>query len=317
MIDKLSNFLIIFLIFFVLINGVYAGGGETNITYHQYDNISTYQDIMYAEEDGHFDIQFSDNYRGYCFEYGEEEATKGDKFYAEATDYTLNSNGEDVSNELKTYFVEYYNETQKNKIVTQHTIWHFTDNFDGWRLNKTLINEIKNISQQHKINDDGEKSWNDTHKMIYSFRSLISPIEQHQNFFAYKIIFQLINTTEENNNITNNTTNNTTDPIQNITSNTTNNTTDSIQNITNNTTNNTTDSIQNITNNTTNNLTENTNNTTDTNNQEIEKTENSKEQKQGNSKLISLKEYITGTDLTIPIIIIMLLGILISYKLRR
>ena len=162
MIDKLYKFLIIFLIFFVLINGVYGGGGETNTTYHQYDDISTYQDILYAEEDGHFDIQFSDDYRGYCFEYGEEEATKGDKFYAEQTDYILNSNGDDVSNELKTYFVEYYNETQKDKVVTQHTIWHFTDNFNGWRVNKTLVDEIRNLSEQNKISDDGKREWNST-----------------------------------------------------------------------------------------------------------------------------------------------------------
>ena len=274
------------LLLFLVMGCVTGGGGETNTSYTQYD-VATYQDIIYAEEDGHFDIQFSDDYKGYCLEYGEEEATKGDMFYMEQTNYTLNSDGEDVSNELKTYFVEYYNETQKDKVVTQHTIWHFTDGFDGWRVNKTLVNDIKSLAEKNKINDDGKKQWNSTHEMIYSFRSLVSPIEEHQNFFAYKIIFQLINVTEENNTITDNTT--------------------SI--------NNTTNILDNITNNNTN-LTEKVNDTVSIDNYRIDEIL-SDVQYQKNSKIIYLNNYDTGVDLTVPIIALMLIGILISYKLKK
>lgn len=232
MVNTKRIILLLFLLF-IYIGTVTGGGGETTTDYTYYD-VTTYQDIAYAEEDGHFDIQFSDDYKGYCFEYGEEEATKGDKFYVEQTDYILSTKGQDVSNYLKLYFVDYYNETQKDKIVTQHTIWHFTDDFDGWRVNKTLVNDIKTTSEFKKIQDDGVKEWNATHDMIYSFRSLISPFEEHQNFFGYKINFKERNSTSEdiecnnttiiNNytNITNNYHNNTTNYITNNTNNTSN-----------------------------------------------------------------------------------------------
>ena len=235
-----------------------GGGGETTTDYHHYD-VVTYQDVVYAEEDGHFNIQFTDDYRGYCFEYGEHEATRGDKFYVEQTDYILNSENKDVSNYLKLYFVDYYNETQKDKVVTQHTIWHFTDGFDGWRVNKTLVDNIKATSEYKKLPDDGTAYWNDTHNMSYSFRSLVSPLEDHQNFFAYLIDFVCIdnitdddvnggvcnctNVTINNNNYYNNTTNvfnNFTDIVNNVTNNFVNEThnynnfTDIVNNVTNN-----------------------------------------------------------------------------------
>lgn len=236
---------------------VTGGGGETTTDYHHYD-VVTYQDVVYAEEDGHFNIQFTDDYRGYCFEYGEHEATRGDKFYVEQTDYILNSENKDVSNYLKLYFVDYYNETQKDKVVTQHTIWHFTDGFDGWRVNKTLVDNIKATSEYKKLPDDGTAYWNDTHNMSYSFRSLVSPLEDHQNFFAYLIDFVCIdNITDDdvnggvcnctnvtiNNNYYNNTTNvfnNFTDIVNNVTNNFVNEThnynnfTDIVNNVTNN-----------------------------------------------------------------------------------
>jgi len=256
-IKNYSKIIISILLLFLMMGCVTGGGGETTTDYHHYD-VVTYQDVVYAEEDGHFNIQFTDDYRGYCFEYGEHEATRGDKFYVEQTDYILNSENKDVSNYLKLYFVDYYNETQKDKVVTQHTIWHFTDGFDGWRVNKTLVDNIKATSEYKKLPDDGTAYWNDTHNMSYSFRSLVSPLEDHQNFFAYLIDFVCIdNITDDdvnggvcnctnvtiNNNYYNNTTNvfnNFTDIVNNVTNNFVNEThnynnfTDIVNNVTNN-----------------------------------------------------------------------------------
>ena len=248
------------------LGGVYAGGESTSTQYEYYE-VTTYQDIAYATESGHFNISFDNGYNGYCFEYGEEEATKGDKFYVEATDYVLNTEGKDVSNLLKIYFVDYYNETQRDKIVTQHTIWHFTDNFDGTRVNKTLVNDIRQTSEYKKLPDDGTIPYNQTHNMFFSFKSLISPFENHQNFFGYKISFNPINeqdncenSTQENSTINiNNTTNNINNTTNNI-----NNTTNNINNTTNNI-NNTTNNINNTTTNNINNTINIINNTTNTN----------------------------------------------------
>lgn len=133
----------------------------------------------------------------------EQEAKENDKFYVENTSYARNKQtGKDISNYLKTYFVDYYNETQKDKIVTQHTIWHFTDDFDGWRLNYTLINLIKQNPSNY--DDVGVKRWNDTHEMVYKFNVLLPMWTHHQNYWAYDIQFR-----EIINNTLNNTINNT------------------------------------------------------------------------------------------------------------
>lgn len=183
---KMKKLLLIILLF-ILISSVNAG---ENIT--TYDDspviLNEYDNVTFAEEDGHLDTKFSNDYKGYCIEYTEQEAKIGDKFYITNTTKAINKqSNEDVSKYLKTYFVDYYDETQKDKIVTQHTIWHFTNDFDGWRLNKTLINKIKENSKNY--DDDGIKKWNSTHNMKYSFRVLLSPYEHHQNYFIYQILF--------------------------------------------------------------------------------------------------------------------------------
>lgn len=205
-------------IFFLFFIGT-VNGGEIN-TNHDFDIviINDYENITYAEEDGHLNTTFSDGSKGYCLEYGEQEAKKNDKFYVKNTSFAKNSKtGEDISRYLKTYFVDYYNETQKNKIVTQHTIWHFTDNFDGWRLNYTLINQIKKNPSTY--NDTGVKKWNSTHEMVYKFNVLLPMWTHHQNYWTYDIQFREImsNETNNNDNLANNTTNTTFNNTTNIT----------------------------------------------------------------------------------------------------
>lgn len=201
--------------------------------------------VVEATESGNFNITFSNDYNGYCLEYGEHDATTGDKFIvANSTDYEINKS---VSNCLKTFFVDFYDEAMKDKIVTQHTIWHFTDGFDGWRLNYTMIQQIKDISAVKNISDMGKVKYNATHDMHYSFLTLVSPYEHHQNFFAYKIWFKEIDDCCCINNTTNNyfyNITNVTNIIHNITNIYYNYTT--INNITNN---NYTTIINNITNN--------------------------------------------------------------------
>ena len=210
---------------FLIIGTVSSGENNTN---HESDInlINDYDNIVYAEEDGHLNTTFSDGSKGYCLEYGEQEAKKNDKFYVKNTSFAKNSEtGEDISKYLKTYFIDYYNETQKDKIVTQHTIWHFTDNFDGWRLNYTLINLIKQNPSTY--NDIGVKKWNSTHEMVYKFNVLLPMWTHHQNYWTYDIQFREITNNTINNTI--NITDNTTTAIVNDTSiitskNTTNNT---------------------------------------------------------------------------------------------
>ena len=237
-------FLTIFLVFLSL-STVAAGDNTTDDTHIPKSTVLDGQ-VVEATESGNFNITFSNDYNGYCLEYGEHDATAGDKFIvANSTDYEINKS---VSNCLKTFFVDFYDEAMKNKIVTQHTIWHFTDRFDGWRLNYTMIQQIKDIAAVKNIPDTGKVKYNTTHDMHYSFLTLVSPYEHHQNFFAYKIWFKEIDNCCCINNTTNNyfyNITNVTNIIHNIT-NTYYNYTTIINNITNN---NYTTIINNITNN--------------------------------------------------------------------
>ena len=204
----MKKLLILLLLFFCIIG--YVSGGENTTTYDDAPIILNDEPnkTVTALEDGHLNTSFSNNHKGYCVEYTEQEAHKGDQFISAHTSHIRNNHtGEDVSQYLKRYFIDHYNETQKDPIITQHTIWHFTDDFEGWRINKTLIKEIREST--HKYNDTGTRQWNSTHLMKYSFQALLSPYEHHQNYFTYLITFEPIpnetvqNTTpnvEDNNN---------------------------------------------------------------------------------------------------------------------
>lgn len=157
-------------------------------------------EIVSASEDGHFNIEFDDGYNGYCINYGDHEAKKGQNFTVQDTSYATNENtGKSVANYLKIYFVDYYDEAMKNEVVTQHTIWHFTDNFTGWRLNYTMIEEIKNLALTKTVPDQGAvRKINNTTEAVFSFEVLASQEASHQNFFAYNVIFRNIEEIIEN-----------------------------------------------------------------------------------------------------------------------
>ena len=203
---KIKLIMMLFILF-MCIGSVYGGNNTTDVL-----NPKMLEDndlnTTIALESGDSNISFSNNMTGYCVEYTEQEAKKGDVFYVADTSHIKNNQtNKDASQYIKRYFIEYYNETQKDTIVTQHMIWHFTDDFHGWRLNYTIINNIKNSNNNY--GDDGTVRWNSTHDMKYSFRALLSPYEHHQNYFIYDILFIPINKTENNTDIQNYTSNNT------------------------------------------------------------------------------------------------------------
>lgn len=191
---------IILLIALILGIGVVSAGDNVSHTYVP-NNMSVSDDdvvIVYADSDGHFNIPFSDGSKGYCLEYMEEEAVKGDAFFLTDTSFAVNGTGDDVSNLLKVYFIE-YDGYKDDPVVAQHMIWHFTDNFDGWRINKTLVNNIKETSQYKTMLDTDVIKYNSTHNLGYRFNSAVSPYEHHQNFWLYNIWFELIKPiTDEN-----------------------------------------------------------------------------------------------------------------------
>lgn len=205
--------IIFYILIILLCMTAVAGGNSSTHTYIQDSDLNNVQ-IVYADADGHFNIPFSDGSKGYCLEYMEEEAVKGDAFIIKNTSFAINNRtGEDVSNLLKVYFID-YDGYKADPVVAQHMIWHFTDDFDGWRINKTLVEDIKLTSSYKKYPDLGTIRFNETHNMGFKFNSFISPYANHQNYWGYDVFFKLIqdcsNITNIYNNITNiNITNNT------------------------------------------------------------------------------------------------------------
>lgn len=202
--------IIILLLLLLTISAVSAGNNTTTV-----DNPTEYYsdlDTVTALESGDSNISFSDGYKGYCIEWGEHSAEQGDKYYIQDHFVIINKEtGEDVSNHIKIFFVYFYNESQKNPIVTQHIIWKFTDNkeFSQFRANKELYYAILNKSATTTVPDKGYIQINNTTKMVFDFKVFLAKVVEYQNYFGYNIFFENITyTTNETTNITNNTSNN-------------------------------------------------------------------------------------------------------------
>ena len=207
--------LLFIIVFLLLCMGVVCGGNNTttiNNTYTSNEYSISDFDKVYALEDGHFNTSFSDGFNGYCVEYGETEASKGDMFLVSGTDSIRNSvTGKECGDYLKVYFIDYYNDAQRDKIVTQHMIWHFTDDFNGWRLNYTLIDLIKDRVDNQGVHytDSGYRLLDDNLTVLFwDFHSFLSPYINHQDYFGYRIWFGDINDIPVDNNTSNDTLNN-------------------------------------------------------------------------------------------------------------
>ena len=190
--------LILLAILIIAISPVIAGNNTTTV-----DNPTMYvsdEPVTEALEGGDSNISFSDGYKGYCIEWGEHSAEKGDKFYI---------HDKDVDNNIKTFFVYFYDESQRDVIATQHMIWKFTDNKQFSRFNKTLYEKIIDKANTVQVPNDGVMKINNTTEMVYSFRNFISNIDEYQNYFGYKIYFR--NITNESNSTSNSTNNNNTE----------------------------------------------------------------------------------------------------------
>jgi hypothetical protein len=181
-----GRWLFFILLFCVLVSSTYAGNNtttyDTNILNESRTGIS--DEWVSACEDGHFNTSFSDGSKGYCLEYGEEEAKTGDWFYKVDTSYYQSSNS------IKLYFTEYTSHALEDKVRTQHMIWHFTDGFDGWRLNYTILDEIKLSSKV--VGDEYVQVLNGTHERVWSFHVSLSPYEHRQDYFNYRFFDRLI-----------------------------------------------------------------------------------------------------------------------------
>ena len=79
----------------------------------------------------------------------------------------------------------------EDKIKTQHIIWHFTDEFTGWRVDPELMEMIRKSASEKVIPDHGAvKKINNTTEAVFDFEVLTSFNPANQNYFAYKITYR-------------------------------------------------------------------------------------------------------------------------------
>ena len=160
-------------------------------------------DTIQALEGGDSNLSFSKGYKGYCAEWGEHSAEEGQEFIVENTSVVENSNY------LKTMFLFFYNQTQKDVYATQHMIWKFTDDKQFSRFNQTWYNEIIDMGDKYTIPDSARIPINDTHQWGFDFRVFVPYLEDFQSFFSYRFLVEEIpdnSTIQINNSTINNST---------------------------------------------------------------------------------------------------------------
>ena len=189
-----NKIIIILIIMIASLSFVNAGNNTTTV-----DNPTTHTEevkTVQALESGDSNISFSDGYRGYCIEWGEHSAEANETFY-------INN---DVDNNIKVFFVYFYNEAQKDVIATQHMIWKFTDNKQFSKFNQTLYDKIIEKSATIQVPNSGTMQINNHTEMVFDFKNFIAEFEEYQNYFGYKIFFRNITSSQINETITNNST---------------------------------------------------------------------------------------------------------------
>lgn len=176
---------LLLLLFFLSLTTVSAGNNTTTIE-HPTDYYSINNNTVTALEEGDSNISFSDGYKGYCIEWGEHSAEKGDIFYVESTNVIKNSKY------LKAMFLFFYPQTQKDVIATQHMIWKFTDDKQFSRFNQTWYEQIYEAGDKCTIPDNFIMKINDTHEFGFSFKVFVAEINEYQNYFGYKFFIREI-----------------------------------------------------------------------------------------------------------------------------
>lgn len=183
--------LILILLILLIIPCVSAGNNTTSID-HPTVHIEDSQTVT-ALESGDSNISFSDGYKGYCIEWGEHSAEKGEKFYVDPTSKIINKETNvDVSNYIKVMFLFFHDEAQKNVIATQHMIWKFTNNKQFSKFNETWYNNIVKVGDCVKVPDSCVFKINATHECFFSFKTFTAGINEYQNYFGYKFIVREI-----------------------------------------------------------------------------------------------------------------------------
>lgn len=95
-------------------------------------------DTVKSLKDGFYRHPFEYGFTGHCIAYGSPEAELNEEYVVASPAGLYNNKMEVASfyNYLKVYATQFSDHfLNESEVVVQHHIWHFSNNFNGWRIN--------------------------------------------------------------------------------------------------------------------------------------------------------------------------------------
>ena len=139
-----------------------------------------------AMDDGYYRLPFENGYYGFGIAYGTPNAEKDDIYRIYPTDQAINSyTGENIGNYLKVFATQYPDIFLDDGIRAQHYIWHFSDDFMGWRIDLKVVEEIRKLSRTLMIPDHGYTQQIGNTLRTWDF-IVLDEEDGNALFFAYK-----------------------------------------------------------------------------------------------------------------------------------
>lgn len=139
-----------------------------------------------GDGDGHFRLPFENGYHGFCIAYRTPDAVEGDTYLVYPTDRAINRNsGENIANYLKVFATQFSDIFLDDNVRAQHYVWHFSDDFSGWRVDSEVVQDIKDTASEMNIPDHGYTQQIGDTIRTWDFM-VLDEADGDAIFFAYK-----------------------------------------------------------------------------------------------------------------------------------
>ena len=152
-------------------------------------------DTLKSLADGHLRHPFEQGYTGFCIAWPSPDACADEEYIVVSPENLYNTSNKHVAdfyNYLKVYatqFSDHFLNTADYSYDVQHLIWHFSNDFTGWRVDPDLVNDITVTAATMTIPDhyvqqlDGmTRTWD----FIILANKEITSSTDRPLFFAYK-----------------------------------------------------------------------------------------------------------------------------------
>ena len=172
-------------------------------------------DTVTALEKEYRNVAFSNGFRGFCVDYGLEEALVGDQFTLQPSSAARNNaSGEEISAYLKAVFTEgfhyffvkgndgVYAITQDTWDLPQRACWHFSDGYESyWEDISPIVEAAKTAVEGGLVIPDSgyTKMVDETTEVTFEFALMETMKDGQQCFFAYAVSQRTVEQNQEPN----------------------------------------------------------------------------------------------------------------------